>query len=47
VTANAGATDDHRALNHLVVRYPAVYAALADAYEKNASLTGVEVRPSR
>lgn len=44
---NAGATDDHRALNYLAVRYPAIYATAADAYGRNLSLTGVEVRPSR
>ena len=33
-------------VNYLVVRYPAVYAAVADAHGRNASLTGVEVRPS-
>jgi hypothetical protein len=44
---NAGATDDHRALNYLAVRYPAIYALVADAHGRNASLTGVEVRPSR
>jgi hypothetical protein len=43
---NAGAIADHRALNYLVVRYPAIYAAAADAFNRNASLTGVEVRPS-
>lgn len=43
---NAGATDEHRALNYLVVRYPAIYATTADAFERNAALTGVEVRPS-
>lgn len=46
MTDNAGATDEHRALNYLVVRYPAVYAAVADAHGRNASLTVVEVRPS-
>lgn len=44
---NAGATDEHRALNYLAVRYPAIYATGAEAYGRNASLTGVEVRPSR
>lgn len=44
---NAGNTDEHRALNYLAVRYPAVYARTAEAYDGNASLTGVEVRPSR
>src|SRR6266568_9214149 len=44
---NAGATDEHRALNYLTVRYPAIYATAAEAFGRNSSLTGVEVRPSR
>src|SRR5438034_3636128 len=47
MTDNAGATDEHRALNYLVVRYPAIYASAAEAFTRNASLTAVEVRPSR
>jgi hypothetical protein len=43
---SAGATDEHRALNYLTVRYPALYAAVSDAQARNASLSGVEVRPS-
>jgi hypothetical protein len=43
---NAGATDEHRALNYCAVRYPAIYAKAAEAYEQSCSLTGVEVRPS-
>ena len=43
---NAGSTDDHRALNYLAVRYPAIYATAADAFGRNASLTAVEVQPS-
>jgi hypothetical protein len=43
---NAGATDEHRALNYLAVRYPAVYATAADAFGRNCSLTAIEVRPS-
>jgi PatG C-terminal len=43
---NAGDMDEHRALNYLVMRYPAIYAAVADAHAGNASLSGVEVRPS-
>jgi hypothetical protein len=43
---NAGATDEHRALNYLAVRYPAVYATAADTFGRNASLTAIEVRPS-
>src|SRR5207302_6345930 len=44
---NAGATDEHRALNYLAVRYPAIYATAADLHQRNFSLTGVEVRASR
>ena len=46
LTDNAGATDDHRALNYLAMRYPAIYTTVAEAYARNASLTGVEVHPS-
>jgi hypothetical protein len=44
---NAGATDEHRALNYLAVRYPAIYARTTEAYAENSSLTLVEVRPSQ
>jgi hypothetical protein len=44
---NAGATDEHRALNYLSVRYPAIYITAADAFGRNFSLSGVEVRTSR
>lgn len=44
---NAGALDEHRALNFLSVRYPAIYARTAEAYLANASLSAVDVRPSR
>lgn len=47
IADNAGATDEHRALNYLAVRYPAIYAQTTDAFGRNFSLTGVEVRPSR
>jgi hypothetical protein len=43
---NAGATDEHRALNYLAVRYPAIYANAAQAFARNASLTALEVRLS-
>lgn len=43
---NAGATDEHRALNYLAVRYPAIYAMAAEAHARNASPRGVEVRSS-
>ena len=42
---NAGSTDDHRALNYLAVRYPAIYATAADAFGRDSSLSAVEVRP--
>lgn len=44
---NAGATDEHRALNYLAVRYPAIYARLAEAHYAAMSLAGVDVRTSR
>jgi hypothetical protein len=43
---NAGATDEHRALNYLSMRYPAIYARTAEAFEKGAALSSVEARPS-
>lgn len=43
---NAGCMDEHRALNYCAVRYPAIYAAAADAYARNSSLSAVEVQPS-
>jgi PatG C-terminal len=44
---NAGATDEHRALNYVATRYPAIYATTAEAHKRNGALTAVEVRPSR
>jgi hypothetical protein len=44
---NAGATDEHRAVNYLAVRYPAVYATAAAEHSRNSSLAAVDVRPSR
>jgi hypothetical protein len=43
---NAGATDDHRAVNYLAVRYPLIYATAAEAFARNSSLSAVDVRPS-
>jgi hypothetical protein len=43
---NAGSMDDHRALNYLAVRYPAIYNTASDAFGRNASLTAVDVQPS-
>lgn len=47
IADNAGATDEHRALNYLALRYPAIYAATANAFAKDQSLSNVEGRPSR
>jgi hypothetical protein len=44
---NAGATDEHRALNYLAVRYPNIYSQAVEVFGRNDSLTGLEVRPSR
>lgn len=46
MTDNAGATDEHRALNYLAMRYPAIYATAADEFAKDFSLTAVEAQPS-
>jgi hypothetical protein len=43
---NAGAADEHRAMNYLVVRYPAVYDKVAEAFERDSWLTAVDVQPS-
>jgi hypothetical protein len=42
MTDNAGATEEHRALNYLSVRYPAIYSLAADQFGRDASLTAVE-----
>jgi PatG Domain len=46
IADNAGATDEHRALNYLLVRYPAIYAKAAEEYARDFSLTGVEAHLS-
>jgi hypothetical protein len=46
MTDNAGATDEHRALNYLAMRYPAIYARAAEQFRSDFSMSGVEVRPS-
>ena len=43
---NSGSMDDHRALNYLAVRYPAIYATCAEMFGRNSSLTGVDVQTS-
>jgi hypothetical protein len=46
MTDNAGTTDEHRALNYLAMRYPAIYSKTAEAFGRDYALTAVEVRPS-
>jgi hypothetical protein len=46
VVDNAGASDDHRALNYLAVRYPAIYALAAELHGRSFALSAVDVRPS-
>jgi hypothetical protein len=43
---NAGATDEHRALNYCALRYPAIYAKTAEEFAADSSLSAVEVRSS-
>jgi hypothetical protein len=45
LTDNAGASDDHRALNFLVMRYSAIYAKVAEAFAQDFALSAVDVRP--
>lgn len=47
VTDNAGATDEHRALNYLATRYSEIYARTSDAFAQNYELAQVDVQPSR
>lgn len=46
IADNAGATDDHRALNYLAMRYPEVYRRTAERFASDFSLSGVDVRRS-
>lgn len=46
MTDNSGARDEDRALNYLAMRYPAIYAKAAESFERDFSLTGVDVRLS-
>jgi len=43
---NSGATDEHRVLNYLTLRYPAIYATTLEEFGKDFSLTGVGTRTS-
>lgn len=46
IADNAGATDEHRALNYLAVRYPTIYTRAAEAHGAESALTAVEARRS-
>jgi hypothetical protein len=46
VADNTGATDEHRAVNYLSVRYPAIYAKAAEELARDSSLVGIYVDPS-
>jgi hypothetical protein len=46
VADNAGAMDEHRALNYVAVRYPAIYANAVEQHAADFSLSGVDVLPS-
>lgn len=47
LTGNRGSADEHRALNYLAVRYPAIYAKSAEEHAANNTLASVDIRPSR
>jgi hypothetical protein len=47
IADNSGATDEHRALNYLTVRYPMIYERAAAQFLGSSSLTAIEVLPSR
>lgn len=44
---NAGATDEHRALNYMATRYPTVYNLAADRFAAGYGLEAIESAPSR
>lgn len=46
MTDNSGATDEHRALNYLSIRYPAIYSKTTEMFFQDCSLTSIEVKPS-
>lgn len=46
VADNAGATDEHRALNYLAMRYADIYTKTGEQFAADFSLSAVEVRAS-
>jgi hypothetical protein len=47
IADNAGATDEHRAINYLSVRYDEIYHRTQTMQDENYSFTGIDVRLSR
>jgi hypothetical protein len=47
IADNAGAIDEHRALNYLAVRYDEIYHRTQLLQDENYSFTGVDIRRSR
>jgi hypothetical protein len=46
MTDNAGATDEHRAVGYLAMRYPRIYSKAAEEFAQDSSLSRVEVLQS-
>lgn len=46
VSGNVGASDEHRALDYLMVRYPAIYRKTFERSMDDCSLTSIDVRRS-
>jgi hypothetical protein len=46
ISENIGASDKHRALNYLIVRYPALYTLVTEMNKRESSLTGLQVLAS-
>ncbi|MFJ2102870.1 hypothetical protein ACIOHR_37590 [Streptomyces anulatus] len=46
ISDNTGASDQHRAVNYLAVRYPRLYSVVTDAFQRNVSFTGLDFAPS-
>ena len=46
IADNAGATDEHRAINYLAVRYDEIYHRTQQMQDENYSFTAIDVRPS-
>lgn len=44
---NVGASDEHRALNYVAVRYPQIYVHAREMYDQDYSLESIEAIPSR